>query len=111
MQAVNSFKLIKRRWRMENHRGVYLISDALPFGRLWDGGPDGVSNAVDYAKFYSLLTQSWDSLLRCCRQCDRDARAQGRFQRPVNGLAILQPFNGHFHLRTEIVDKLPSNSS
>jgi hypothetical protein len=34
-------------------RGVDLISDALPFGRLWYGEPDAASNAIGYAKFYS----------------------------------------------------------
>ena len=33
--------------------GVDLISDALPFGRLWYGTPNAVSNAVGYAKFFS----------------------------------------------------------
>ena len=37
----------------KDHRGVDLISDALPFGRLWYAGPNAVSNAVDYAKFRS----------------------------------------------------------
>jgi hypothetical protein len=32
---------------------VNLISDALPFGRLWYGEPNAVSNAIDYAKFRS----------------------------------------------------------
>ena len=32
-------------------RGVDLISDALPFGRLWCGEPNAIVNAVDYAKF------------------------------------------------------------
>jgi hypothetical protein len=31
--------------RREDHRGVDLISDALPFGRLWYGEPNAVSNA------------------------------------------------------------------
>jgi hypothetical protein len=31
-------------------RGVDLISDTLPFGRLWYGEPNAVSNATDYAK-------------------------------------------------------------
>ena len=31
-------------------RGVDLISDALPFGRLWYAGPNAISNAVGYAK-------------------------------------------------------------
>jgi hypothetical protein len=35
----------------QDRRGVDLISDALPFGRLWYGGPDTVGNAIDYAKF------------------------------------------------------------
>jgi YD repeat-containing protein len=30
-----------------------LISDALPFGRLWYAEPNAASNAVDYAKFRS----------------------------------------------------------
>jgi hypothetical protein len=37
----------------KDHRGVDLVSDELPFGRLWYGGPNAVSNAVDYAKFRS----------------------------------------------------------
>jgi hypothetical protein len=34
-------------------RGVDLISDALPFGHLWYGEPDAISNAIGYAKFRS----------------------------------------------------------
>ena len=34
-----------------DHRGVDLISDTLPFGHLWYGEPNAVSNAIDYAKF------------------------------------------------------------
>ena len=37
----------------KDHRGVNLISDALPFDRLWYAGPNAASNAVDYAKHYS----------------------------------------------------------
>src|SRR5881409_2917700 len=37
----------------KDKRGFDLISDALPFGRLWYGEPDAASNAVDYAKFRS----------------------------------------------------------
>ena len=39
----------------KDHRGVDLISDALPFGRLWYGEPNAASNAIGYAKFYSRL--------------------------------------------------------
>jgi hypothetical protein len=37
----------------KDKRGFDLISDALPFGRLWYGEPDAVNNAVGYAKFFS----------------------------------------------------------
>src|SRR5215216_4931171 len=39
----------------KDDRGVDLISDALPFGRLWYGEPDAISNAIGYAKFLSRL--------------------------------------------------------
>jgi hypothetical protein len=39
----------------EDKCGFDLISDALPFGRLCYGEPDAVSNAIDYAKFFSRL--------------------------------------------------------
>jgi len=32
-----------------DNRDVHLISDVLPFGRLWYGEPDGVASAIDYA--------------------------------------------------------------
>jgi hypothetical protein len=34
----------------KDQRGVDLISDALPFGALWYGEPDAISNAIGYAK-------------------------------------------------------------
>jgi hypothetical protein len=37
----------------KDHRGFDLISDTLPFGRLWYGQPNAISNAVGYAKFFS----------------------------------------------------------
>jgi hypothetical protein len=37
----------------KDHRGVDLISDALPFGRLWYDGPNAASNAIGYASHYS----------------------------------------------------------
>ena len=45
----------------KDKRGVELISDALPFGRLWYGEPDAISNAIGYAKFYS---RSHDAVIR-----------------------------------------------
>jgi hypothetical protein len=47
--------------RPRQDRGVDLISDALPFGRLWYGEPNAITNAVGYAKFYS---RSHDAVIR-----------------------------------------------
>ena len=30
----------------KDHRGVDLISDALPFGQLWYGEPNAIGNAI-----------------------------------------------------------------
>ena len=38
----------------KDKRGVNLISDALPFGRLWYDGPNAVANAIGYAQFILL---------------------------------------------------------
>jgi hypothetical protein len=37
----------------KDKRGVDLISDALPFGRLWYDGPNAVTNAIGYGEHYS----------------------------------------------------------
>jgi len=37
----------------KDKRGVDLISDVLPFGRLWYGDPNAIPNAIGYAKFFS----------------------------------------------------------
>jgi hypothetical protein len=42
-------------------RGVDLISDAMPFGRLWYSEPNASSNAIGYAKFTS---RSHDAVIR-----------------------------------------------
>src|SRR5436189_102134 len=45
----------------KDKRGVDLISDALPFGALWYGELDAITNAIGYAKFYS---RSHDAVIR-----------------------------------------------
>ena len=37
----------------KDHRGVDLVSEALPFGRLWYAGPNAVANAIGYAEHRS----------------------------------------------------------
>ena len=48
----------------KDHRGVDLPSDALPFGRLWYGEPNAVSNAIGYASHLQPLTRCSGSRLR-----------------------------------------------
>jgi hypothetical protein len=45
----------------KGRRGADLVSDALPFGRLWYGEPDAVNNAIGYAKSFS---RSHDAVIR-----------------------------------------------
>ena len=37
----------------KDHRGVDLICEALPFGRLWYGDANAVANAIGYAEHFS----------------------------------------------------------
>jgi hypothetical protein len=45
----------------KDHRGVDLISDALPFSRLWYGEPNAVANSIGYAQHRS---RSHDAVIR-----------------------------------------------
>jgi hypothetical protein len=54
---MNTYEVCPR----SDKRGVDLISDALPFGRLWYGEPNAVRNAIGYAKFFS---RSDDAVIR-----------------------------------------------
>ena len=49
----------------KDKRGVDLISDGLPFGRLWYGEPNAISNAIGHAKHYS---RSHDAVIRVYEQ-------------------------------------------
>jgi len=60
--------------------GVDLISDALPFGRLWYGEANAASNAVSYAMHYSRSHAAVIRVYDAGSQRDRDAPAQGRVQ-------------------------------
>jgi hypothetical protein len=45
----------------KDKRGVDLISDVLPFGRLWYTEPNAVANAIGYAQHRS---RSHDAVIR-----------------------------------------------
>jgi hypothetical protein len=55
--------------------GVDLISDALPFGHLWYGEPNTVSNAIGYAEHRSRLH---DAVI-----CIYDTTAEPFFPKPL----------------------------
>ena len=61
----------------KDKRGIELISDVLPFGRLWYGEPNAITNAISYAKFFS---RSHDAVIRVFneRQQWRSATAHAR---------------------------------
>jgi len=63
-----------------------LISDALPFGRLWYDTPD---NAISYAQHYS---RSHDAVIRVYD----DAGNVIETHQHKGELAILQPFTANF---------------
>ena len=71
------FQLYEIRPRNDK-RGVDLISDVLPFGRLWYYGPKASGNAIKFAKFNS---RSHDALIRVYNEAgnviDRHAHAGG----------------------------------
>ena len=56
-RSVHIYKVRPRK----DHRGVNLISEALPFGRLWYGEPHAVENAIGYAQHRS---RSPDAVIR-----------------------------------------------
>ena len=75
MYSVHTYEVRSRK----DHRGVDLISDALPFGRLWDTKPD---DAVGYAKHHS---RSHDAVIRVYDQAgDLSEMHQhvGKFEEP-----------------------------
>ena len=49
MTHVSNIKHVYEVRPRKDKRGVDLISDALPFGRLWYGEPNAVSNTIGYA--------------------------------------------------------------
>jgi len=61
--------------------GCNLISDVLRFGRLWFAGPNAISNAIKFAKFYS---RSHDAVIRVYDSAgnviDRHAQGAGDFK-------------------------------
>jgi len=52
----------------KDHRGVDLISDALPFGGLWYGESNAISNAINARTLCEVRTNS--EILNCMDICN-----------------------------------------
>jgi len=63
-----------------DRRGVDLISDALPFGRLWYDTPD---NAIGYAMHYSRSHHAVIRVYDAAGNVIETHEHKGRFQRVV----------------------------
>ncbi|PYL06848.1 MAG: hypothetical protein DME33_12475 [Verrucomicrobia bacterium] len=59
----------------KDKRGVDLISDALPFGRLWYAWPDAIANAIGYAEHRSRSHQAVIRIYDAAGNVVRNARA------------------------------------
>ncbi len=62
----------------KDHRGVDLISDALPFGWLWYGEPNASGSAIGCAKFFS---RSHDAVIRVYDEAGNVIGIAGSFSR------------------------------
>src|SRR5204863_3177026 len=60
-----------------DRRGIDLISDALPFGRLWYGEPNAVAKRNRICRASQSITRCCNSRLRCRWQCDPEPRTCG----------------------------------
>jgi hypothetical protein len=72
-------------------RGVDLISDALPFGRLWYDGSNAVGNAIGYAQHYS---RSEGAVIRVYDKAGNVIETRERFQGVVRIAKQLGRFRG-----------------
>jgi hypothetical protein len=68
----------------KDSRGVDLMSDVLPFGRLWYGGPNAVSNAIGYAIHSSRSHDAVIQVYDATGNVIETHEARGRVQRAVS---------------------------
>ena len=81
LYRITRVSLVARSLRpRRDNRGVDLISDALPFGRLWYAEANAISNAIGYAKFFS---GSDDAVIRVYDSAGTVAATQGGGSAPL----------------------------
>jgi len=69
-----------------DHRGFDLISDALPFGRLWYDGFNAISNAIGYAQHYSRSRYAVIRVYDSAGNVIETHEDKGRFQRVIQAI-------------------------
>jgi hypothetical protein len=69
-------------------RGFDLVSDALPFGRLWCARPNAITNAIGYAKFYSRSHPMIARVFDESGALIETHESEGVFSRVLNGGAL-----------------------
>jgi hypothetical protein len=80
--AMNSSQHVYEIRPRKDRRGVDLISDVLPFGRLWYGDANAVANAIGYAEHFS---RSHDAVIRVYDEAGNVIEThehKGDFKRP-----------------------------
>jgi hypothetical protein len=60
----------------KDKRGVDLISDALPFGRLWYGEPNAISNAQHRSRTHDAVIRVYDDAGNVIETHERGGRVQ-----------------------------------
>jgi len=83
------------------HRGVDLVSDALPCGRLWYGEVNAVSNAVGYAMHRSRSHQPVIRIYDEARNVLETPEHTGDFKRTLRFCIRVTP---HFRAETNCHD-------
>src|SRR4029077_2817262 len=72
-----------------DRRGVDLLSDALPFGRLRYGEPHAVASAIGYAKFFSRSHVAVIRVYDAAGSVVETHEHAGRFQKLVTRVGLL----------------------
>ena len=79
--AVTSSRHVYEVRARKDKRGVDLISDVLPFGRLWYGEPNAVSSAIGYAMHDSRSADAVICVYDAAGNVMETHEQAGRFQR------------------------------
>jgi hypothetical protein len=85
----------------KDHCGVVLISDALPFGRLWYGQANAISNAIGYAmhrsRSHDAVIRVYDDASNLIETHEKAISKSGNFILPRLGLLLCRKYRTITH--------------